>query len=75
MPSLKKKISHFLNPKYTLNISGVCLFLVSFFLRDFSLERERAAEHTHVKVVNASSLCACNTRVIIRDGRKRKEYF
>ena len=69
---LKKKFSHFLNPKYTLNISGVCFSLVSF-LRDV-LSREKERQNTHTKVVNASSLCAC-TRIIIRDGRKRKEYF
>lgn len=77
MPSLKKKFSHFLNPKYTLNIYmvSVLFFLVSF-LRDFySRERKSGRTHTHVKVVNASSLCACARVIIIRDGRKRNEYF
>ena len=75
MPQLKKKFSHFLNPKYTLNIYmvSVLFFLVSF-LRDV-LSREKERQNTHVKVVNASSLCACARVIIIRDGRKRKEYF
>ena len=60
MPILKKKFSHFLNPKYTLNISGVCFSLVSF-LRDFTLERERAAEHTKSsKRFFALRVYACN---------------
>jgi hypothetical protein len=69
----EKKILTFSNPKYTLNISGVCFFF-GFFLERFLLSREKERQNTHIKVVNASSLCAC-TRIIIRDGRKRKEYF
>ncbi len=69
----EKKILTFSNPKYTLNISGVCFFF-GFFLERFH-SRERKSGRTHVKVVNASSLCCACTRVIIRDGRKRKEYF
>ena len=43
----EKKFSHFLNPKYTLNISGVCFSLVSF-LRDF-YSRERKSGRTHTQ--------------------------